>query len=106
MVNMVNYQGTWFLTGVVSWGQSCAAAGKYAVDTRLANFLSWIHSTMTEVDASRTETPTGQRRQQDREANGMETPTGQRCQQDRDANGTETPTGQRRQRDRDVNMKM
>lgn len=36
--------------GGLSWGQSCAAAGKYGVDTRLGNFLSWSHSTMTEVD--------------------------------------------------------
>ncbi|XP_032364970.1 venom prothrombin activator nigrarin-D [Etheostoma spectabile] len=43
---LVNYQGTWFLTGVVSWGEKCAAVGKFGVYTRLGNFLSWIRDTM------------------------------------------------------------
>uniref|UniRef100_A0A3B1JMV7 Coagulation factor X-like n=1 Tax=Astyanax mexicanus TaxID=7994 RepID=A0A3B1JMV7_ASTMX len=40
---VVNYRGTWFLTGVVSWGEKCAAEGKYGVYTRLSNFLQWIY---------------------------------------------------------------
>lgn len=43
---VVNYRGTWFLTGVVSWGEECAKRGKYGVYTRLGHFLSWIHTTM------------------------------------------------------------
>ncbi|XP_028429961.1 coagulation factor VII [Perca flavescens] len=43
---LVNYRGTWFLTGVVSWGEKCAAVGKFGVYTRLGNFLSWIRDTM------------------------------------------------------------
>ncbi|KAI7801006.1 putative coagulation factor IX-like [Triplophysa rosa] len=43
---IVNYRGTWFLTGVISWGESCAAEGKYGVYTRLSNYLPWIQEEM------------------------------------------------------------
>ncbi|XP_044057499.1 coagulation factor IX [Siniperca chuatsi] len=47
---VVNYRGTWFLTGVVSWGEKCAEKGKYGVYTRLGNFLNWIRDTMNRPD--------------------------------------------------------
>ncbi|KAM6931722.1 coagulation factor X isoform 1-T1 [Lycodopsis pacificus] len=52
---VVNYRGTWFLTGVVSWGEKCAAKGKYGVYTRLGNFLNWIRDTMERLDLNGTE---------------------------------------------------
>ncbi|XP_062274547.1 coagulation factor VII [Scomber scombrus] len=52
---VVNYRGTWFLTGVVSWGEECAARGKYGVYTRLGNFLSWIRDTMDRLDLNATQ---------------------------------------------------
>uniref|UniRef100_UPI0037E8FA51 coagulation factor IX n=1 Tax=Semicossyphus pulcher TaxID=241346 RepID=UPI0037E8FA51 len=52
---MVNYRGTWFLTGVVSWGEKCAAKGKYGVYTRLGNFLNWIQDTMERMDLNGTD---------------------------------------------------
>nr|XP_046244157.1 vitamin K-dependent protein C isoform X3 [Scatophagus argus] len=52
---VVNYRGTWFLTGVVSWGEKCAAKGKYGVYARLGNFLNWIRDTMERTDINETE---------------------------------------------------
>ncbi|KAI3353995.1 hypothetical protein L3Q82_018551 [Scortum barcoo] len=51
---MVNYRETWFLTGVVSWGEKCAAKGKFGVYARLGNFLHWIRDTMERQDVNGT----------------------------------------------------
>ncbi|XP_040907271.1 coagulation factor IXb [Toxotes jaculatrix] len=37
-----NYKGTWFLTGVVSWGEECAKDGKYGIYTRVSRYYTWI----------------------------------------------------------------
>lgn len=42
----VHYHGTWFLLGIVSWGERCGTEGKYGVYTRLGNFLGWMKETM------------------------------------------------------------
>ncbi|XP_057677953.1 coagulation factor IXb [Corythoichthys intestinalis] len=39
------HQGTWFLTGIISWGEGCAQAGKYGVYTRLSRYYAWISNT-------------------------------------------------------------
>ncbi|XP_036974338.1 coagulation factor IXb [Acanthopagrus latus] len=40
-----NYKGTWFLTGIVSWGEECAKDGKYGVYTRVSMYYPWIRKT-------------------------------------------------------------
>ncbi|XP_007254449.3 coagulation factor IXa [Astyanax mexicanus] len=40
------YRSTWFLTGIVSWGEECAKKGKYGVYTRLGNYYKWIQYVM------------------------------------------------------------
>ncbi|KAM9376198.1 coagulation factor IXa [Pholidichthys leucotaenia] len=34
---------TWFLTGIISWGEECAKQGKYGVYTRLSLYYRWIN---------------------------------------------------------------
>ncbi|XP_064021344.1 coagulation factor VII-like isoform X2 [Pogoniulus pusillus] len=45
----VPYHNTWFLLGIVSWGEGCAEKGKYGVYTRVANYIPWIKEVVESV---------------------------------------------------------
>ncbi|KAM5288082.1 coagulation factor VII [Ctenodactylus gundi] len=41
-----HYRGTWYLTGVVSWGEGCAAVGRVGVYTRVSVYAEWLRRLM------------------------------------------------------------
>lgn len=49
---VVFFRGTWFLVGLVSWGEGCGHLNNYGIYTKVGSYLQWIHSHIGEKDAS------------------------------------------------------
>nr|XP_048298505.1 vitamin K-dependent protein C isoform X2 [Myodes glareolus] len=49
---VVFFRGTWFLVGLVSWGEGCGQLNNYGVYTKVSSYLEWIHSYIGSKDAS------------------------------------------------------
>ncbi|XP_035533840.1 coagulation factor X [Morone saxatilis] len=40
--HVTRYRNTYFVTGIVSWGEGCARKGKYGVYTQVSKYIRWI----------------------------------------------------------------
>ncbi|KAK7877795.1 hypothetical protein WMY93_031555 [Mugilogobius chulae] len=40
--HVTRFRGTYFITGIVSWGEGCARKGKFGVYTQVSKYIKWI----------------------------------------------------------------
>ncbi|XP_039707193.1 vitamin K-dependent protein C isoform X1 [Pteropus medius] len=49
---VASFHGTWFLVGLVSWGEGCGRLHNYGIYTKVGHYLDWIHSYIGAEEAS------------------------------------------------------
>ncbi|XP_007954589.1 vitamin K-dependent protein C [Orycteropus afer afer] len=49
---VTSFHGTWFLVGLVSWGEGCGRLHNYGIYTKVSHYLDWIHSHVGAKEAS------------------------------------------------------
>ncbi|XP_054430925.1 vitamin K-dependent protein C isoform X6 [Pteronotus mesoamericanus] len=49
---VVSFHGTWFLVGLVSWGEGCGRLHNYGIYTKVSPYLNWIYSHIRAEEAS------------------------------------------------------
>uniref|UniRef100_A0A8C4WN86 Vitamin K-dependent protein C n=1 Tax=Gopherus evgoodei TaxID=1825980 RepID=A0A8C4WN86_9SAUR len=49
---ITKFKNTWFLVGLVSWGEGCGKLEKFGVYTKVSQYLEWIHQQIKTMDVS------------------------------------------------------
>lgn len=49
---ITKFKNTWFLVGLVSWGEGCGKMEKFGVYTKVSQYLEWIHQQIKTMDNS------------------------------------------------------
>lgn len=55
--HVTRYRGTYFVTGIVSWGEGCARTGKFGVYTQVSKYIGWIRDGIRLLVAQKPDRP-------------------------------------------------